>query len=173
MLAGCHSAPSLTPQEAEGKHLYDVRCAHCHEENDLALKKVPPDLHGLFNRKTLPSGIPLTDDAVRHNVLAGRGMMPGFAGRFDDAQMAALLAYLHQYESQRMAMIGCTAAARRAGMRQAIAATRVKAKAEATNSNGLPTLNCCWAAQCTRTLLRIRVRSAPAIKPPPTLARTD
>jgi mono/diheme cytochrome c family protein len=96
-LAGCRSKPSLTPQEAEGKHLYDVRCAHCHEENDLALKKVPPDLHGLFNHKTLPSGIPLTDDAVRHNVLAGRGMMPGFVGRFDDQQLAALLAYLHRY----------------------------------------------------------------------------
>jgi mono/diheme cytochrome c family protein len=61
----------------------------------LAPKKVPPDLHGLFDRKALPSGIPATDDAVRHNVLAGRGMMPGFAGRFDDEQMAALLAYLH------------------------------------------------------------------------------
>lgn len=95
LLTGCHSARSLTPQQAEGKHLYDVRCAHCHEENDLALKKVPPDLHGLFDRKTLPSGVPATDDAVRHNVLAGRGMMPGFAGRFDDEQMAALLAYLH------------------------------------------------------------------------------
>jgi mono/diheme cytochrome c family protein len=93
-VAGCHSAPSLTPQQAEGKHLYDVRCAHCHEDNDLALKKVPPNLHGLFDRKTLPSGIPATDDAVRLNVLAGRGMMPGFAGRFDDDQMAALLAYL-------------------------------------------------------------------------------
>jgi mono/diheme cytochrome c family protein len=94
-LTGCHSARPLTPQEAEGKHLYDVRCAHCHEDNDLALKKVPPDLHGLFDRQTLPSGIPATDDAVRHNVLAGRGMMPGFAGRFDAEQMAALLAYLH------------------------------------------------------------------------------
>jgi mono/diheme cytochrome c family protein len=94
-LTGCRAAPLLTPQQAEGKHLYDVRCAHCHEDNDLALKKVPPDLHRLFNRKTLPSGIPATDDAVRHNVLAGRGMMPGFAGRFDDEQMAALLAYLH------------------------------------------------------------------------------
>jgi len=93
--AGCYSKMPLTPQEAEGKHLYDVRCAHCHEENDLALKKVPPDLHGLFDRKTLPSGIPATDDAVRHNVLVGRGTMPGFAGRFDDEQMAALLAYLH------------------------------------------------------------------------------
>ncbi len=94
-LGGCRSAPQLTPQQAEGKHLYDVRCAHCHEENDLALKKAPPDLHAVFERKTLPSGIPATDAAVRANVLNGRGMMPGFAGRFDEEQMAALLAYLH------------------------------------------------------------------------------
>ena len=93
--AGCRSATSLTPQEAEGKHLYEVRCAHCHEENDLGLKKAPPDLHGLFNRNTLPSGAPATDAAVRQNVLAGKGMMPAFAGRFTDEQMAALLAYLH------------------------------------------------------------------------------
>lgn len=92
---GCRPAPQLTPQEEAGKHLYQVRCAHCHEDNDLALKKVPPDLHGLFNKKTLPSGIPATDEAVRENVLKGRGMMPGFASRFDDEQMAALLAYLH------------------------------------------------------------------------------
>jgi|SRR5579863_9846278 mono/diheme cytochrome c family protein len=94
-LAGCRSVPDLTPQEAEGKHLYQVRCAHCHEDNDLALKKVPPDLHGLFDHKTLPSGIPATDAAVANNVLAGKGMMPGFAGRFDQEQLAALLAYLH------------------------------------------------------------------------------
>ena len=93
--AGCHSAPTLTPQEAEGKHLYQVRCAHCHQDNDLGLKKVPPDLHGIFNRKTLPSGTPATDAAVRQNVLAGKGMMPAFAGRFYQEQMAALLAYLH------------------------------------------------------------------------------
>ena len=94
-LAGCRSAQQLTPQQAEGKHLYDVRCAHCHEDNDLALKKVPPNLHGLFNHKTLPSGIPTTDEAVANNVLKGRGMMPAFAGRFNQEQMDALLAYLH------------------------------------------------------------------------------
>jgi len=93
--AGCHSMPPLTPQEAEGKHLYQVRCAHCHEDNDLALKKIPPDLHGVFARKTLPSGVPATDEAVRQNVLTGKGMMPGFVGRFTDEQLAALLAYLH------------------------------------------------------------------------------
>jgi mono/diheme cytochrome c family protein len=94
-LGGCQAAPPLTSQETEGKHLYQVRCAHCHEDNDLALKKVPPALRGVFGRKTLPSGIPVTDDAVRQNVLAGKGMMPGFAGRFTEEQMAALLAYLH------------------------------------------------------------------------------
>jgi len=94
-LCGCHGARQLSDQETQGKHLYDVRCAHCHEDNDLALKKVPPNLRGLFDRASLPSGISATDAAVTANVNNGRGMMPGFAGRFNQEQMAALLAYLH------------------------------------------------------------------------------
>jgi mono/diheme cytochrome c family protein len=94
-LAGCHRTPALTDQELAGKHLYTERCAHCHEYNDLALKKVPPDLHGVFNRATLPSGAPATDLQVERTVLSGKGMMPSFAGRFTNEQMAALLAYLH------------------------------------------------------------------------------
>jgi mono/diheme cytochrome c family protein len=91
---GCGPKP-LTKQQMLGLILYQNRCAHCHVDNDLALKKVPPDLHGVFYKKTLPSGAPATDAEVRRVVLAGKGMMPSFAGRFDDAQMAALLAYLH------------------------------------------------------------------------------
>jgi mono/diheme cytochrome c family protein len=87
--------PKLTPQEAEGKHLYAVRCAHCHEDNDLALKKVPPDLHGVFKRSTLPSGAPATDAEMRRVVLAGKGLMPSFSGRFTEEQVTDLLAYLH------------------------------------------------------------------------------
>lgn len=93
-LNGCHHQPALTQQEAAGKHLYMVRCAHCHEDNDLALKKVPPNLHGIFQRPTMPSGTPATDSDVTRVVLAGKGMMPSFAGRFTQDQMAALLAYL-------------------------------------------------------------------------------
>jgi mono/diheme cytochrome c family protein len=92
---GCARRSALTAQQLEGRHLYQVRCAHCHEENDLELKKPPPDLHGLMNRSKLPSGIAATDSNVRLNVLHGRGMMPGFAGRFTEDQMQALLAYLH------------------------------------------------------------------------------
>ncbi len=35
------------------------------------------------------------DEALRQNVLTGKGMMPGLAGHFTDEQMAELLAYLH------------------------------------------------------------------------------
>ena len=87
--------PELTPQQAEGKQFYDVRCAHCHDDNDLGLKKAPPNLHGLFDHSTLPSGLPATDQVVAREILSGRGMMPAFEGRFTDEQMAALLAYLH------------------------------------------------------------------------------
>src|SRR5438270_4701417 len=93
-VAGCNSPPRLTSQQAEGKHLYEIRCAHCHRENDLALKKVPPDLHSVFKRSTMPSGVAATDAEMRRVVLAGKGMMPAFAGRFTEEQMAALIAYL-------------------------------------------------------------------------------
>jgi cytochrome c2 len=71
LLIGCHSAPKLTSQEIAGKHLYSIRCAHCHEENDLALKKTPPNLHSVFNAAALPSGAPASDSEVRRVVLAG------------------------------------------------------------------------------------------------------
>jgi mono/diheme cytochrome c family protein len=95
ILAGCHSVPDLTPQQAEGQHLYQARCAHCHEENDLALKPPPPQIHGVLQHAKLPSGISASDAVVRNQVLQGKGNMPAFQGRFTEPQMQALLAYLH------------------------------------------------------------------------------
>jgi mono/diheme cytochrome c family protein len=92
-MVGCRGE-KLTPQQAEGQHLYAVRCAHCHEDNDLALKPPPPNIHGAMQRKLLPSGAPTTDAELKKLVLGGRGKMPAFAGRFTDEQMAALTAYL-------------------------------------------------------------------------------
>jgi mono/diheme cytochrome c family protein len=92
---GCHGTPALTDEQVEGKHYYQVRCAHCHEDNDLALKKIPPALDGLFRHRNLPSGAPATDAEVRRVVLAGKGAMPSFSGRFSEEQLSALVAYLH------------------------------------------------------------------------------
>jgi mono/diheme cytochrome c family protein len=97
LLAGCHSAPSRSPELAQGKRLFDTGCAHCHEENDLHLKKVPPNLHGLFSGKTLPDGAPATDAEVKRVLLAGKGMMPSFAYQMSQQQMDALITYLHTY----------------------------------------------------------------------------
>ena len=94
-MAGCKPAPKLTDQQAEGKHLYDIGCAHCHEENDLHLKKVPPSLHGLFNKSTLPDGAPATDAQVEQVLMTGKGMMPSFAYQMTKPQLDALVAYLH------------------------------------------------------------------------------
>jgi mono/diheme cytochrome c family protein len=95
IFAGCHTRQKLTPEQAEGKSVYDVGCAHCHERNDLRLKKVPPDLHGLFDRKSLPDGAPATDAEVEHVILTGKGLMPSFAYQITQVQLNALLAYLH------------------------------------------------------------------------------
>jgi mono/diheme cytochrome c family protein len=100
-VAGCRSAPRLTAQQAEGKHLYGAGCAHCHEENDLHLKKVPPNLHGLFSRSTLPDGEPATDAEVERVLMTGKGMMPSFAYQMSKEQMDGVVDYLHTGLSDR------------------------------------------------------------------------
>jgi len=94
-VSGCRSVPELTPEQAQGKRVYDVGCAHCHEENDLHLKTVPPNLHGLFKRSTLPDGAPATDTEVERVVMAGKGLMPSFAYQMTKGQLEAVIAYLH------------------------------------------------------------------------------
>ena len=92
---GCYGPPPLTPQQAEGQHLYAGRCAHCHVENDLGLKPAPPNVQAVLTKSLLPSGAKASDAAVRELVLKGKGKMPSFSGRFTQEQMAALLSYLH------------------------------------------------------------------------------
>ncbi len=94
-LAACRGKPALTAQEQEGQRVYDVGCAHCHEENDLRLKKVPPDLHGLFSKAKLPDGEPATDAEVEQVLMKGKGMMPSFAYQMSRERMEAVIAYLH------------------------------------------------------------------------------
>lgn len=100
-LTGCHPslAPSkpvnqLTPQEANGRAVYQKHCASCHYANKTG------DLHGpslfaLYRKKYLPSGAPVNDERVTPVILRGRNMMPGYANDLNDQQLQDLLAYLH------------------------------------------------------------------------------
>ena len=93
--AGCHAPPKLTGQQAEGKRLYEIGCAHCHEKNDLHLSMVPPNLHRLFERAKLPDGEPATDSNIERAITTGKGSMPPFAYQMSKEQMDAVVAYLH------------------------------------------------------------------------------
>jgi mono/diheme cytochrome c family protein len=84
----------LTPQEANGRAVYQKYCASCHYANQTG------DLHGpslfaLYRKKYLPSGAPVNDERVTPVILRGRNMMPGYGNDLNDQQMQDLLAYLH------------------------------------------------------------------------------
>src|SRR5436305_10870108 len=101
-LCGCNRAPDkykmtnaelgLTPQQAQGRRLFNARCLQCHEAYG-SQKRVSVSLEGIFRKPFLPSGIPAHDERVREIIARGKRMMPATA--LDDTQLQALLDYLH------------------------------------------------------------------------------
>jgi mono/diheme cytochrome c family protein len=93
---GCASCShSDAAKIAQGKEIYDTSCAPCHEASSITLPTQPPKLDGLFKKPTLPSGAPATDAQVRATITNGRGIMPPFGPVIHDADLDALIAYLH------------------------------------------------------------------------------
>jgi len=83
-------------QVQRGEELFQQNCAICHEVPNPELKKQPPRLEGLFQRKTLPSGATATDEQVRRTIINGIGTMPAFDQRLSSEDVNDLLVYLHQ-----------------------------------------------------------------------------
>jgi mono/diheme cytochrome c family protein len=81
---------------ARGHQLFEMHCSGCHSRRRLDLEKVPPDLHGVFDSRVLPSGRSATDDMVRSTILTGRsGIMPSFEGSLSDENIQDIILYLH------------------------------------------------------------------------------
>lgn len=81
---------------AHGYDLFVMHCSGCHSRRRLDLGKVPPDLRGVFDHRSLPSGRSATDDMVRSTILTGRsGIMPAFEGSLSDADIEDIILYLH------------------------------------------------------------------------------
>ncbi len=95
-LMACSPSEKLTNTEMQGQWLYDDHCAECHENSHPELRKQPPNLHGLFLAKALPSGAPATDEQVSKTIIEGRGTMPAFDKRLRKADARELVAYLHK-----------------------------------------------------------------------------
>ncbi len=82
----------LTPQQADGRRLYNMHCLQCHASYTTESRK-SFSLRHLYQYKTLPSGTPANDDRVSEIIERGKRMMP--ATQLSPDQLAALLAYLH------------------------------------------------------------------------------
>ena len=101
ILSACDSEPrrtdaelGLTPRQAAGRRVYDVRCAECHYAYS-ARNLRGPSMHGLYQKKFMTSGMPVNDDRVMEIILLGRAKMPGFQQKLTAQQLQDLIAYLH------------------------------------------------------------------------------
>ncbi|MGA3087780.1 MAG: SCO family protein [Terriglobales bacterium] len=94
MRQAVHASGSST--EVHGQALYNELCAACHEVPNPELRKQPPNLHGLFQAKTLPSGAPATDEHVRHTIITGLHTMPAFNQMLSQADADDIVRYLRR-----------------------------------------------------------------------------
>jgi mono/diheme cytochrome c family protein len=80
--------PELTPDAAQGRHLFLMNCAHCH--GDDAHGDEGPDLHDLHR----------SDARIHEVITAGiKGEMPSFGKKLGDPDVRQLIAYLRTLHS--------------------------------------------------------------------------
>jgi mono/diheme cytochrome c family protein len=73
-----------------GAELYSQNCAICHSEG-----RNGPPLEGIMNRREFPSGTPANDARLKDTIRLGRAMMPAFSNTLTDAQIDAIVQYVH------------------------------------------------------------------------------
>ena len=104
MLAACNSSEGkekytmtdaqlgLTPQQADGRRVYNQHCLQCHASYTKESRK-SFSLKALYTYKAMPSGTPTDDERIADLVTHGKRMMP--ATQLSPNEMQALLTYLH------------------------------------------------------------------------------
>ena len=81
-------SPVMLGDATQGRHLFLMNCAHCHADD--ATGDEGPDLHNVHK-----------SDARIHQIITGgiKGEMPSFGKKLNDADVAALIAYLRTLKS--------------------------------------------------------------------------
>jgi virginiamycin B lyase len=80
---------------ARGEVLYYYKCWPCHNDYTRAAGTPAPALKDIFKRTTLVTGDPVNDENVAKQIRNGSPQMPSFGTTLKDADVADLLAYLH------------------------------------------------------------------------------
>ena len=78
-----------------GEVIYYYKCWNCHNDYTRAAGSPAPTLKGVFSRTTLVTGDPVNDENVAKQIRNGSPQMPSFGTTLKDADIADLLAYLH------------------------------------------------------------------------------
>jgi mono/diheme cytochrome c family protein len=102
LLAGCDverrksdAELGLTPQQANGRKIYDNDCDRCHRPYSTKGKK-GPGLKGVFQNTYLSqTGLPANEERVTDIIRNGRPDMPGYGQVLSSQDIQDLLAYLH------------------------------------------------------------------------------
>ena len=78
-----------------GEVIYYYKCWNCHNDYTRAAGSPAPTLKGVFSRTTLVTGDPVNDENVAKQIRNGSPQMPSFGTALKDADIADILAYLH------------------------------------------------------------------------------
>jgi streptogramin lyase/mono/diheme cytochrome c family protein len=80
---------------ARGEVIYYYKCWICHNDYARASGTPAPTLKGVFDRARLLSGDPVNDETVARQIRTGSAQMPSFGTVLKDADIADIVAYLH------------------------------------------------------------------------------
>ena len=78
-----------------GEVIYYYKCWICHNDYAREAGSPAPALKDIFKRTTLVTGDPVNDDTVANHIRKGSPQMPAFGTALKDADIADLIAYLH------------------------------------------------------------------------------
>src|SRR5262245_3610548 len=80
---------------ARGEVIYYYKCWFCHNDYARAAGSPAPALKDIFKRANLVTGDPVTADMVAKQIRNGSPQMPAYGTALKDADIADLIAYLH------------------------------------------------------------------------------
>ena len=86
---------AATSGATRGEVIYYYKCWNCHNDYTRAAGSPAPTLKDVFKRTQLVTGDPVNDDTVAKQIRNGSPQMPSFGTTLKDADVADLLAYLH------------------------------------------------------------------------------